>query len=237
MTAGATVRRIRKSVATIGVARTLHDLALRAANRVLVLKFLKGMTVERVHAEFLVCPEPYRAMFLDGTMLREFGLDPANDMPKGFLEEALSKGDACYGILVGDTLAAYGWYSRGPTRIDPPELVLHPGDRYIYMYKGFTHPGHRGRRLHAIGMSLALQHYVGNGFKGLVSYVESNNFSSLTSVVRMGYEIFGTVCVLRIFGAYRTIATAGWRAHGVRIEPAVRRFVPGAGALVGGSRP
>lgn len=237
MTAGTTARRIRTSVATIGIAHTLHDLALRAANRVLVLKILKGMTVERVHAEFLVCPKPYRPMFLDGTMLREFGRDPANDIPKGFLEEALSKGDECYGILAGDTLAAYGWYSHGPTRIDPPELVLCPGDRYIYMYKGFTHPGHRGRRLHAIGMSLALQHYLTKDFKGLVSYVESNNFSSLTSVVRMGYEIFGTVCVLRIFGAYRTIASAGWQAHGVRIEPAVRRFVPGAGALVGGSRP
>jgi hypothetical protein len=237
MTAGAAARRIRTSIATIGIARTLHDLALRAANRVLVLKFLKGMTVERVHAEFLVCPEPYRPMFLDENLLREFGRDPANDMSKSFLEDALSKGDECYGILAGDTLAAYGWYSRGPTRIDPPELVLRPGDRYIYMYKGFTHPSHRGRRLHAIGMSLALQHYLNNGFKGLVSYVESNNFSSLTSVVRMGYEIFGTVCVLRIFGAYLTIAGSEWRAHGVRIGPAVGCFVPGAGALVGGSRP
>lgn len=237
MTAGTAARRIRNSVATIGIARTLHDLALRAANRVLVLKFLKGMTVERVHPEFLDCPEPYRPMFLEETMLREYARDPGNDLPKGFLEEALSKGDECYGILAGDTLAAYGWYSRGPTRIDPPELVLRPGDRYIYMYKGFTHPGHRGRRLHAIGMSLALQHYLDQGFKGLVSYVESNNFSSLTSVVRMGYEIFGTVCVLRIFGACRTIASAGWQTHGVRIGPAVRSFVPGAGALVGGYRP
>ena len=237
MTARTAARRIRKSVATIGIASTMHDLALRAANRVLVLKFLKGMTVERVHAEFLVCPEPYRPMFLDERMLREFGRDPANDMPKGFLEEALSKGDECYGILAGDTLAAYGWYSRGPTRIDPPELVLRPGDRYIYMYKGFTHPGHRGRRLHAIGMTMALHHYLVKGFRGLVSYVESNNFSSLTSVLRMGYEIFGTVCVLKIFGAYRTLATPGWRDHGVRVEPAERRFVSGTGALAGGSRP
>jgi hypothetical protein len=237
MTLRTAARRIGKSVGTIGIAHTLHDLALRAANRALVIKILKGMTVERVQAEFLVCPEPYRPMFLDETMLREFGRDPANDIPKGFLEEALSKGDECYGILAGDSLAAYGWYSRGPTRIDPPELVLHPGKRYIYMYKGFTHPGHRGRRLHAIGMTMALQHYLAQGFRGLVSYVESNNFSSLNSVHRMGYEIFGTVGVLKIFGAYRTLASAGWQEHDVLIEPAERRFVSGAGALVGGSRP
>ncbi|HEV8703104.1 MAG TPA: GNAT family acetyltransferase [Candidatus Polarisedimenticolia bacterium] len=237
MTAGTAARRIGRSIAKIGLAHTLHDLALRAANRAVLFKILKGMTVERVHAEFLVCPEPYRPMFLDEKMLMEYSRDTANDIPRGFLEEALAKGDECYGILAGDTLAAYGWYSRGPTRIDPPELVLRPGERYIYMYKGFTHPGHRGRRLHAIGMTMALHHYLAKGFKGLVSYVESNNFSSLTSVVRMGYEIFGTVCVLKILGAYRPLASAGWREHGVRIEPAERRFVSGAGALVGGSRP
>ncbi len=123
-----------------------------------------------------------------------------------------------YGILDGEILAAYGWYARTPTRIDPPDLVLHPGNEYVYMYKGYTHTGHRGRRLHAIGMTLALQEYLARGFKGLVSYVESNNFSSLNSVTRMGYEIFGTVYALEMFGIHLVHASAGWAAHGVRVE-------------------
>jgi hypothetical protein len=232
----ATARRVRNSVATLGLAQTLHDLCLKAANRVLLIKILKVMAVERVNAAFLTCPEPYRPMFLDARTLREFSGDPANDIPGVFLEEALSKGDECFGILTGGTLASYGWYSRRPTRIDPPELELHPGDRYVYMYKGFTHPGHRGRRLHAIGMTLALQHYLAQGFRGLVSYVESNNFSSLNSVFRMGYETFGSVYVLKISGIYLRHASAGCRTRGVRIEPAVPGPLSRAGELAGGPR-
>ncbi|HEV8703056.1 MAG TPA: GNAT family N-acetyltransferase [Candidatus Polarisedimenticolia bacterium] len=235
MSVGTAVEKIRHSVATIGPAHTLHDLALRAANRIVVLKILKGMTAERVERSYVTCPEPYRPMFLDEKMLRAFGRDPENGLPESFLAEALSERHECFGFLAGETLAAYGWYSRRPTRIDPPDLVLDPGDRYIYMYRGFTHPRHRGRRLHAIGMTMALQHYLARGYKGLVSYVESNNFSSLNSVTRMGYEIFGSVYVLRVFGIHLTHASAEWEAHGVRIEPAERDSLSRAGALVRGS--
>jgi hypothetical protein len=237
MSVGTTVERIHHSVATIGPAHTLHDLALRAANRIVVLKVLKGMTAERVERAYVTCAEPYRPMFLGEELLRRFGKDPENGLPESFLDEVLSEGDECFGFLAGETLAAYGWYSRRPTRIDPPDLVLDPGDQYVYMYKGFTHPSHRGQRLHAIGMTLALQHYLRRGFKGLVSYVESNNFSSLNSVRRMGYEIFGSVYALRVFGIHLTYASAGWRAHGVRIEPAKKRHaVSGAAALAGAAR-
>jgi len=237
MRLGPAARRIRGSLSSIGLTHTLHDLALRAANRVMLIKVLKCMAIERVNPAFATCPEPYRAMFLGKPMLRELCREPANEMTESFLDEALSKDDECFGVLAGDTLASYGWYSRGPTRIDPPGLVFHPGDRYVYMYKGFTHLGHRGHRLHAIGMTLALQDYLARGFKGLVSYVESNNFSSLHSVVRMGYEIFGTIDVLKPFGIYLTHASAGCRARGVRVEPALPGPMTRAAALAGGPRP
>jgi hypothetical protein len=221
MSALTAMQRIQQELLTDGLARSSFDLALRAVNKVVLLKILKGMTVERVDPSYLGCPEPYRATFLDKALLRRLGEDPVNGLPGSFLDEALSAGDECYGFLAGETLAAYGWYSRRPTPIDPPDLVLHPGGQYVYMYKGFTHPEHRGQRLHAIGMTLALQHYLRRGYKGLVSYVEANNFASLKSVGRMGYEIFGSACVLGILGIRFTHASAGWRAHGVRIGPAV----------------
>ena len=227
---------VRSNMASLGLGHTLHDLSLKAANQVVLIKILKCMALERVNPAFASCPAPYGAMFLGTPMLREFSRDPANDMPGSFLEEALSKNDACFGILAGDVLAAYGWYSQAPTRIDPPSLMLHPGNRYVYMYKGFTHLAHRGRRLHAIGMTMALQHYLDRGFKGLVSYVESNNFSSLNSVLRTGYEIFGTICVLRPFGVCLSHASAGCRARGVRVEPALPGLGPRVGALAGGPR-
>ncbi|HYV20131.1 MAG TPA: GNAT family acetyltransferase [Verrucomicrobiae bacterium] len=231
-----TARRIRSNIATWGLSHTMHDLALKATNRVVLLKILKCMAIERINPVFADCPEPYRAMFLGAPMLREFCRDPANDLSESFLEEALAKHDECFGILAGDSLAAYGWYSRGPTPIDPPGLVFHPGDRSVYMYKGFTHLDHRGRRLHAIGMTMALQHYLNRGFKGLVSYVESNNFSSLNSVRRMGYGIFGTISVLRPFGVTVTHASPGCRARGVRLSRALPASPPRVGALAGNPR-
>src|SRR5437667_315175 len=83
--------------------------------------------------------------------------------------------------------AAYGWYASAATPV-APGLVLHFAPGYVYMYKGFTHDLHRGKRLHAIGMTRALQHYRSSGFKGVVSYVESSNFDSLKSCARMGYR-------------------------------------------------
>ena len=72
---------------------------------------------------------------------------------------------------------------------------------------------------------IALQHYLARGLRGLVSYVESNNFSSLKSVFRMGYAEFGSVHVVQIFGLSLTHATAGCRRYGFRIER-----TPAAGA-------
>src|SRR5213594_2643078 len=88
-----------------------------------------------------------------------------------FLDDALPKGDECYGFVHGGELAAYGWYARSATSADPG-LVLHFAPGYVYIYKGFTHDLHRGKRLHAIGMTRALQHYRSRGLKGMVSYVE-----------------------------------------------------------------
>jgi hypothetical protein len=213
-------RHVRASVAQFGIPNALLDLALKATNTVVLLKVIKGLMVERVDPTFLECPTPYRPMFLDEPLLREFSKEPDHELAPSFVDDALAKGDECYGILVGDQLASYGWYSRRPTRIDPPALMLHFNERYIYMYKGFTDIRHRGRRLHAIGMARAMEHYLELGYKGLVAYVESNNFSSLKSVRRMGYVEFGAIGVLRIFGRYMMYASHGCRSFDFRIEPA-----------------
>ena len=201
-----------------GLTRASYSLALKAVNRIALLKILRGVIIERPLPEFLVCPEGYTPTFLTPDRLRSFSLDPDTRLSPGFVEEAVSKGDECFGILKGGRLAAYGWYSSRPTRIDPPELRLRFRYEYVYMYNGYTHPLCRGRRLHAIGMTLALREYLGRGRKGLVSYVESNNFDSLKSCRRMGYAEFGSIYVARISGKYRAFSSAGCRRLGFRVE-------------------
>jgi GNAT superfamily N-acetyltransferase len=191
--------------------RTLHRL-----NGFLALQ---GMKTDHVDTEFLKLNEKYQGRFLDGNTLREFARDPQYDMDEEFVENALRKGDECYGILDGDTLASYGWYANEPTAISD-DLVLHFSKAYIYMYKGYTHPSYRGQRLHAIGMTRALQAYLDRGFRGLISYVEANNFSSLKSVYRMGYVNIGRIYVARCLGRYRIRASAGCLAHGFTVRPA-----------------
>jgi hypothetical protein len=196
----------------------LYDLGLKGINLITVFKILRAVAIGRANPEFTSCPEPYRPSFLTAKMLREFALDPENQMSPSFVEEALAKGDECYGICDGHRLAAYGWYSSCPTRIDPPDLQLRFDPDYIYMYKGFTHVRYRGQRLHAIGMTLALQHYLDRGYKGLVSYIESNNYDSLKSVSRMGYEEFGSIYLMKVFGRYLAHRSRGCRSFGFAVE-------------------
>jgi len=203
-------RKIDRALATLrrhGRGRALHEVASRTINMLVTFKILRGVVVRRPDPKYLACPANYTAAFLSDDEVRAYARDPGNELDEAFLREALGKGDACFAIRDGADLAAYGWYSSKPTRIDPPDLFLRFSPEYVYMYKGFTPARYRGQRLHAIGMTLALRHYLGQGYRGLVSYVESTNFDSLKSVFRMGYEAFGSVYVLKAFG--RTFRRSG----------------------------
>lgn len=209
---------IRRSIESFGLIRTFQDLGLRTLNRIVFFKILKGVTISRPDPEFARCPDKYHGLFLERPMLLKYAADPQNELTEQFVLNALSRGDECYGFLDGDTLASYGWYSRWPTAINPPELILHFDDRYSYMYKGFTHPDHRGMRLHAAGMTRALQKYLERGCRGIVSYVEWNNFGSLKSCFRMGYTEFGTILAIRLFGSFLVWSSAGCEPYGFTLE-------------------
>jgi hypothetical protein len=139
-------------------------------------------------------------------------------MSKEFLDHALGKGDECYGFTCNGTVAAYGWYASNATSAVAPGLLLHFSPGYVYMYKGFTHDDHRGKRLHAIGMTRALQHYLSKGYKGVVSYIESTNFDSLKSCDRMGYRVFGSIYVVKLFGRYLAFSSSGCARFAFRLE-------------------
>lgn len=216
-------RKIEKTLATLrrhGPGRAAHEAASRAINTLVTFKILRGVVVRRPDPKYLDCPARYTAGFLSDDEVRAYGRDPANEMDEAFLREALAKGDACFAIREGGTLASYGWYSSRPTRIDPPDLFLRFSPEYVYMYKGFTPAAYRGQRLHAIGMTMALRHYLDQGCRGLVSYVESTNFDSLKSVFRMGYEAFGSVYVLKAFGRTYRRSGRGCAAFGFGVDTA-----------------
>jgi acetyltransferase (GNAT) family protein len=219
------VDKVRTKLRRHGMANAAHELALRALNCVLLLKVLRTVFVNRPDPAFLNCPERYIAALLSEDMIRRLAEDPANEMSSQFVDEALARGDECYAICDGETLAAYGWYAPGPTPIGLDDLAVHFSPDCVYMYKAFTAERYRGQRLHAIGVTLALRHYLAKGYRGLVSCVEATNFDSLKSCYRMGYAVVGSVWLVRIPGRYFTWTSPGCRRLDFRVEPA-----PGGGA-------
>jgi len=212
------LQRVNESVKRHGLVNTVSDLVLKGVNRRIVFRILKGVKIEQVNPAYLACDQKYEGRFLDRADLAAFADRSEFDLSADFLERAFAKGDECYGFLAGGMLAAYGWYSRQPTAIDLPSLVLHFNRQYVYMYKGFTHPEHRGQRLHAVGMSRALQAYLAQGFRGIVSYVEKTNFDSLRSCYRMGYQDFGSLYVAGLPNHYLLHASRGCRAMDFRLK-------------------
>lgn len=197
---------------------TVHALSMKAINAVVSFKVLRGVAIEEPDAGYLAVPAAYDAGFLPDNALRAFAADPATELSATFLNAALAKRDQCYAIRDGANLAAYGWYATTPTPLGSPDMTLRFRDDYVYMYKGFTDPRYRGQRLHAIGMTRALAQYRTRGYRGMVSYVESTNFDSLKSCFRMGYRVFGSIYVLRLFGRHFTFSSPGCRPFGFRVE-------------------
>jgi hypothetical protein len=122
-------------------------------------------------------------------------------------------------------VAAFGWYSNQPTAIGG-DLVLRFDPSWVYMYKGYTLPTYRGKRLHGVGMTLALRAYTGRGARGLISYVKSSNFQSLRSTEKMGFRIFGDIYVLRALGRVLTWATPGCQPYRFQLDWSPVRAAP-----------
>jgi hypothetical protein len=210
----------------------LYDMHVRALNRVAGVEILKGMVVtlaDVTDATLFEAPG-FEGRFTTAEELAPFAADPAYDLPPDFVATAFARGDRCYALFDGPKLAAYGFYARMPTPIDD-HFVLRFDPAYTYMYKGYTAPAYRGKRLHAVGMCRALRAFTQEGGKGLVSYVLANNFGSLKSVARMGYRIFGEVYLMRVGGRAFAHATAGCAAYGFGAQPVARPGLPGGSGL------
>ena len=158
---------------------------------------LKCLYIDAPDPAFLSLAAPYEAGFLDAEELRRYLNEDEYELSERFVTRALAMSDECFAIRAGDTLAAYGWYSLGAHRFSD-EQTLRFAPQWVYMHHGFTHTAHRGRRLHAISMTMALAAYQARGFRGLVSLVAADNDASLKSCHRMGYRPFGTLYTFRL---------------------------------------
>jgi len=210
-------RRTLKKVRRHGFARTLCATALKAFGRQW-FHVLRGHCVEEVNPAYLDVQPPYAAAFHPPRALEQFARDPHTGFSEQFMRYALAKGDKCYGFTHEGALRAYGWYATNPTRISP-ELRIHFSRGYVYLYKAFTHELHRGKRLYPRGMTRVLRHYRCIGYKGMLAYVDATNLDSLKSCARMGFRVFGSIYVVKLFGRHFAYSSPGCARFGFRVEP------------------
>lgn len=212
------LRSILRMARTHGRRAASYDVAFRAFNKCVYYRKMQCLVIETINEHCLALPSQFRFVKLQPEELFEYAKTDTYELTPGFLRAVLKKGDECYAILDGKTIASYGWYSRRPTSLDNQELILRFDRNYVYMYKGFTLASYRGQRLHAIGMTRALAEYKAIGFKGLVSYVESNNFDSLRSCFRMGYQYCGHIRVFRVGGRYIVRRQSSVEKYGLAVD-------------------
>lgn len=220
-------KHVYETAARFGINAAAEDIACRAASKIAEVKILKAicLTRESVDPAFLADDAGYHWGFLDAATLHGALLRGAPlPMDAAFIDDAILAGDRCYGALDGDALVAYGWYSNRPTAVTAiaDDMILHFDPSYSYMYRGYTVPEYRGKRLHGIGMARAMEALVQGGSAGLVSVVDSGNFASLASCYRLGYRSFGQIIAVRIAGHCFTHETRGCEAYDLRLEQARR---------------
>lgn len=192
-----------------GLSDALYFLVFKLLEAVIAFRQFEIVSITRqaIQPEYLSLPNGFSASFVTREeLLRRADEFAELDLDREFVVEALDRGDACYGIFFEDALVSYGWYSQHPTAIQS-DLVFHPGSGYVYMYRGYTLGAFRGKRLHAIGMSHALNHYRNENYQGLISYVERQNFTSLRSIYRLGYKKEGSIFAARALGRYYLLRT------------------------------
>jgi hypothetical protein len=224
---------LRRSMQAFGLRRTLADVGLRALNRVVSLQLIQGVLLEPGPALQSEPDKGYRFCKFDKETLLPFAQTQEHELSELFLSEAFARGDVCYGFLHGAELAAFTFVTNLPTQdaqvYDPqralsclpregPGLIVHFDDQYSYLYKGFTHPRHRGHRLHRLGVALSLVAELARGKRGLVSYVGLTDFAARGSATLAGFSEFGTLAALRVLGRELVIATTGCKPYQFRVE-------------------
>jgi thiol:disulfide interchange protein DsbC len=124
------------------------------------------------------------------------------DFSQRFLQGIASRDDVCFAAFEGDKLVSYCFFAVMPTDIDA-YLRFHFPQRWIYVYKAFTHPAWRGRRLQQHVFLRALPGVSGwlSGLRqpaGFVTLAMTDNAPSLSAFARLGFTPFESFRVLRV---------------------------------------
>jgi ribosomal protein S18 acetylase RimI-like enzyme len=201
-----------------GLSKTNRYFTDWTARSVLKMRRIEFVWLEPEHA---VLPEivgaPLEHRFLAPDEIKKFIQQPIHDLNHEMIARIESGEHWCYAAIDGEHLAAYGWYARKD--VAPDDCfgfgMKLPSD-IAYMYKGYTHPEYRGRRLHGFLMVKALEELHKNGVKAIISSVDWTNAASLKSCERIGYEMLGQGVLWSLLGHQNMTVPVIARQRGVQ---------------------
>lgn len=210
-------RRLRRFAAThehfglSGVVSVALDEFMTRTASLRVVHFL-GLDVGDIRPQ----PEQpdFERRFLTPGEIRRLSEDRESRLTEAFADRAEGGLDLCYGAIHEGRLANYGWYALGSVEAEHASgapMGLPPN--VAYMYKVFTHPDFRGRRLNATCMAEASAQLAARGVEHVVAIVRWSNEASLRSCEHLGFRRLGHLVVgasglVRIPTAARTLGIA-----------------------------
>jgi GNAT superfamily N-acetyltransferase len=206
-----------------GLMRTLHRSGYRALSRAFGYMHMRciWIAIQDVRVETGVGDAQPRGRFLRMQELMQFasnGVGKRSGLTEAFVRQALDNEEKCFGIVDGDDLAAFTWYSERPPTYINNDWVIHFDPRCVYVYFVYTDPAYRGRCLLAHGLKDALEEYRRNGKERALAFVEACNYASLNAFYRMGYKDFGSIRVFKLFGKPFAFHDPGCEAFKFRAE-------------------
>jgi RimJ/RimL family protein N-acetyltransferase len=134
---------------------------------------------------------PVEVRPLERAELARLSADHAYGISPEFLDGIARRDDRCFGAFCGDELASYAFFAQAaPTAIDRELRFSFPA-QWIYLYKCFTVPAWRGRRLLPLVVYRAfpqLQAWRREESGGFVTLVLTENHASLRAIERCGFR-------------------------------------------------
>ncbi|MCA9735488.1 MAG: hypothetical protein H6696_01235 [Deferribacteres bacterium] len=203
------IDQLKRDFHSVGIMGILVDLFIRLANSVTFFKVLHCLAIEEttLHHEIKELHPKYTERFLTQEEVENFLQVEATRMPEYVVELGLDKQDECLGLLDNERLINYCWYSDLPTRLNK-NLEVHFNPQYKYAYRSYTIIPFRGQRLQGLNLYHALQIYRKQGYRGIVAYVDSNNFNSRRSLDHLGFQLFERIFILKLFDTYLIYKTS-----------------------------
>src|SRR5262245_60736059 len=107
----------RRDMETFGFSKSFYNFSIKVINRFVFFKILMCVFIDVADPRYMGDENKYRYSFLGSDTLMDLAKHKDNGLSLSFVHEALEKGDECYGILDGDSMASYGWYSNKPTLV------------------------------------------------------------------------------------------------------------------------